>query len=147
MKKSLFTLLLIFNFFCLSAQENTSILKEEKEEYSFIDLEEIPIYPGCEDFERNKRMECFNSKVSKHLTATFKYPLKAFKKNIQGRVHVMFVINKEGEITNIETRGGDPILQTEALRIIKLLPKMKPGMQEGKPVNVKYSLPINFKLN
>ena len=94
MKKSLFTLLLIFNFFCLSAQENTSILKEEKEEYSFIDLEEIPIYPGCEDFERNKRMECFNSKVSKHLTATFKYPLKAFKKNIQGRVHVMFVINK-----------------------------------------------------
>lgn len=126
---------------------NDSLGGKKLGDVPFAIIEEVPIYPGCEDFERNKRMECFNTKVTEHINTTFKYPLKARKKNIQGRVLVLFLINKEGEITNIETRGGDPILQTEALRIVRLLPKMKPGMQKGKPVNVKYSLPINFRLN
>ena len=71
---------------------------------------------------------------------------KARKKNIEGRVLVLFIINRDGEITKIETKGGDPILQTEALRIVRLLPKMEPGKQKGKPVSVKYALPIIFKL-
>ena len=154
------TLLLCFTLFVINAfsqNENTkdnvvilttndSLSGKKLGDIPFAIIEEVPIYPGCEDFERNKRMECFNNKVTEHINTTFKYPLKARKKNIQGRVLVLFLINKEGEITNIETRGGDPILQTEALRIVRLLPKMKPGMQKGKPVNVKYALPITFKL-
>ena len=113
----------------------------------FAIIEEAPIFSGCEDIERNKRMNCFQEKMGEHINATFRYPSKAKRNNIEGRVLVLFVINKEGEITKIETKGGDPILQTEALRIVRLLPKMKPGMQKGKPVNVKYALPLIFKLN
>lgn len=121
-------------------------VKKGESPLTFAVIEEIPLYPGCEDIERNKRMDCFQEKMGEHINATFRYPPKARKKNIEGRVLVLFIINKDGEITKIETRGGDPILQTEALRIVRLLPKMKPGKQKGIPVNVKYALPINFKL-
>ena len=154
------TLLLCFTLFVINAfsqnkhtKDNAVILTTNDSlsgktvgDIPFAIIEEVPIYPGCEDIERNERMDCFQEKMGEHINITFKYPLKARKKNIEGRVLVLFVISKEGEITNIETRGGDPILQTEALRIVRLLPKMKPGMQKGKPVNVKYALPINFRL-
>ena len=70
------------------------------------------------------------------------------KKKITGRVIVSFIINKEGEIKSITTKGPEngKILEEEARRIISLLPKMKPGTQRGEPVNVRYSIPINFSL-
>ncbi|RTL13530.1 MAG: energy transducer TonB [Flavobacteriaceae bacterium] len=155
------TLLLCFTLFFIntfSQNENTntdvviltkndSLSGEKTGDIPFAIIEEAPIFSGCEDIERNKRMDCFQKKMGEHINATFRYPPKARKKNIEGRVLVLFIINKDGEINKIETRGGDPILQTEALRIVRLLPKMKPGMQKGKPVNVKYALPIIFKLN
>lgn len=149
MKKSLFTLLLIFNFFCLSAQENTSILKEEKEEYSFIDLEEIPIFPGCEEIEKKERIKCFQTKISEHIVSNLNYPEEARNNKIQGRVSVRFIINKEGNIDKIATKGplNGILLEKEARRIISLLPKMTPGIQNGKPADVLYSIPISFKLN
>lgn len=125
---------------------NDSLIGKTTGNIPFAIIEEVPIYPGCKDIERNKRMDCFQEKMWEHINSTFKYPPKARKNNIEGRVLVLFIINKDGEITKIETKGGDPILQTEALRIVRLLPKMKPGMQKGKPVNVKYALPITFKL-
>jgi protein TonB len=121
-------------------------IKKGETSVPFAIIEEVPIYPGCEDIERNKRMDCFQEKMGEHINTTFKYPSKARKKNIEGRVLVLFIINRDGEITKIETKGGDPILQTEALRIVRLLPKMEPGKQKGKPVSVKYALPIIFKL-
>jgi protein TonB len=121
-------------------------VKKGESSVPFAVIEDVPTFPGCEEIEKRKKLTCFNTKVSEHINATFKYPPKARRKNIEGRVLVMFLINKDGDITNIETKGGDPILQTEALRIVRLLPKMKPGMQKGKPVNVKYTLPITFKL-
>ena len=68
--------------------------------------------------------------------------------NIQGRVSVLFVIDKDGSITNVQAKGpkGGELLEKEALRVISKLPKFKPGMQRGKPVKVKYSQPITFKL-
>ena len=73
---------------------------------------------------------------------------QAEKKGIVGRVTVMFVINKEGEIENIVSRGpvNGKILEDEARRIVSLLPKMTPGKQKGKAVKVKYSQPLTFKL-
>jgi periplasmic protein TonB len=60
---------------------------------------------------------------------------------------VSFVISKTGEITNVKAANKThPILEAEAIRIIKLLPRMTPGKQKGEPVNVAYTIPINFKL-
>ena len=83
--------------------------------------------------------------MNEHIKKHFKYPKKAQRRNIQGRVYVQFVIDKEGNVVDVDTRGADPILQTEARRIFSLLPKMKPGVQRGKPVNVRYAMPLNFK--
>ena len=148
-KKTLFALALILQATITYSQDIIVIddeIKKGESSVPFAVIEDVPTFPGCEEIEKGKKLSCFNTKVSEHINTTFKYPSKARRKNIEGRVLVMFVINKEGDITNIETKGGDPILQTEALRIVRLLPKMKPGMQKGKPVNVKYTLPITFKL-
>ena len=64
---------------------------------------------------------------------------------IQGRVSVMFIIDAQGYITGVKSRGPDKILEAEAERIIKLLPKMQPGKQRGRPVKVAYAVPIFFK--
>ena len=65
---------------------------------------------------------------------------------IQGRVYVRFVIDKNGDIIQIQTRGPDKNLEKEAQRIIGKLPKMIPGKQRGRPVRVPFSIPITFRL-
>ena len=65
---------------------------------------------------------------------------------VQGRVNVMFVIQKDGSIGNVRMRGPDKNLEEEAARIISKLPKMTPGKQRGRPVRVPFSIPITFKL-
>ena len=126
---------------------NDSLKGKSLDNVPFAVIEEIPIFPGCEDVVKKERLDCFNDKMSEHIKTNFKYPSKAQKRNIQGRVSVQFVINKEGNVVDIAARGADPILQTAAKNIFLTLPKMKPGIQRGKPVNVRYVMPINFKLH
>jgi len=119
----------------------------EVDKYFLIDLEEIPIFPGCEN--TKNALDCFNQKMSEHIKLYFRYPRQAAKNNIQGRVSIQFVINEFGKVEKIETRGPNngKLLEDEAYRIISLLPKFKPGIRNGKNVSVKYGLPINFILN
>lgn len=127
----------------------TAVVKEDEKEDSeltFIKLEAPPIYPGCENTPVAEQRECFDTKLGEHVVRHFRYPKEALNNNIQGRVLVQFIINKEGKVEKITTRGPHPLLEEEAFRIISRLPKMKPGMQKGKPVKVKYAIPINFKL-
>ena len=86
--------------------------------------------------------------MAKHIKKNQQYPERAMEDGIQGRVSVLFVIDKDGSITNVQVRGpkGGELLEKEAQRVIEKLPKFKPGMQRGKPVRVKYSQPITFKL-
>ena len=107
-------------------------------------IEEVPIFPGCEK-EADKRA-CFQKMMNKHISKNFRYPEIAQEMGIQGRVSVLFVIQKDGSIGNIQMRGPDKSLEAEAKRIIDGLPKMKPGKQRGAPVRVPFSIPINFKL-
>jgi protein TonB len=148
MKKIIFTLLLILHSFTSFCQE---IIHEriEDENLPFAIIEEIPVFPGCEEIERKERMNCFQNQIINHIKTNFNYPKEALNKSIQGRVNVEFIINKEGDIEHIFSRGpsGTSILEKEATRIISLLPKMKPGTQKGKPVNVRYVVPISFKLH
>lgn len=81
------------------------------------------------------------------LAKSIKYPVIAQQNGIQGRVTCSFVVGKDGVIRNIEViRGVDPSLDLEATRVISMMPKWKPGMQKGKEVNVKYTVPVTFRL-
>jgi len=107
-------------------------------------VENVPMFPGCEDVSDPRA--CFQEKIQKHISKNFRYPQDAQEKGIQGRVSIMFLIDADGNITNIRKRGPDKSLEDEAERIISRLPQMKPGSHHGKNVNVPFSIPITFKL-
>ena len=83
----------------------------------------------------------------KYLAANIKYPASAVKAKKQGRVIVTFIVQKDGSITHAKiAKSIDPELDAEALRVVKGMPKWTPGTQNGKPVNVKYTVPVKFSL-
>ncbi len=118
---------------------------EEDVEIPFAIIESVPIFPGCEKGTKKEITACFEQKLKEHIAEHFVYPKLAKEMGIYGRVYVLFAIDKHGYVSNIQTRGPDKILEDEAERIIKLLPKMVPGKQRGKPTKVTYSLPMYFK--
>lgn len=103
-----------------------------------------PVYDVCEVLpEYPGGMEAMMKFVSENI----KYPAEAHTKGIQGRVLISYVVEKDGSLSNIHVvRSVDPLLDAEALRVANLMPKWKPGKQGGKPVRVKFTLPITFKL-
>lgn len=117
---------------------------EEDIDVPFAVIEDVPVFPGCES--ASDKRACFNEKMQQHIRKNFRYPEIAQEMGIQGRVNVMFTIQKDGSIGNIRYRGPDKNLEAEALRIIERLPKMTPGKQRGRPVRVPFSIPITFKL-
>jgi len=110
----------------------------------FAVIEDVPVFPGCE--KASDKKACFQEQMQKHIKRNFRYPEIAQEMGIQGRVSVVFVIQKDGSIGNIRMRGPDKNLEAEAMRIIKKLPKMTPGKQRGRAVKVPFSIPIMFKL-
>lgn len=110
--------------------------EEEEEEVVFVIVETMPEFPGGQQA------------LFKYLSENVKYPAIAQENGIQGRVICQFVVNKDGAIVDVEVvrSGGDPSLDKEALRVIKSMPKWKPGKQRGKAVRVKYTVPVNFRL-
>ena len=111
-------------------------VEEEEEEVIFVVVEKMPEFPGGQQA------------LFKYLSENVKYPVIAQENGIQGRVICQFVVNRDGSIVDVEVvrSGGDPSLDKEAIRVIKSMPKWKPGQQRGKPVRVKYTVPVNFKL-
>jgi TonB family protein len=101
----------------------------------FLIVEEMPAYPGGD----KAMMEFIYNNIV--------YPLEAKEKNIQGRVVLRFVVKYNGKVGDVQViKGVDPLLNTEARRVIENLPEWKPGKQGGKPVNVWYSVPVTFQL-
>lgn len=118
---------------------------EEDITVPFAVIENVPVFPGCEIYTtEEERKMCFNQKMQEHVKNNFNYPKAALEMNITGRVYVQFVIDSNGKVRNIQKRGPDRLLEQEAERIIAALPKIKPGVQRGKSVKVKYGIPINF---
>ena len=84
----------------------------------------------------------------KYIWNNVKYPAYAKEYNITGKVYVSYIVEKDGSVTNVKVvRGVDKNLDAEAVRVIKSLPKYKPGTQRGKPIRVMFTVPINFTLN
>ncbi|WP_424365656.1 energy transducer TonB [Maribacter sp.] len=107
-------------------------------------IEDVPVFPGCENA-IDKRV-CFQEQMNNHIRKNFRYPEIPLEMGIQGKVYMQFIIEKDGSIGHIQKRGPDQYLEAEAVRIIELLPRMKPGKQRGNPVKVPFSIPITFKL-
>ncbi len=125
--------------------EETVIKSTETDQEEEI-IEDVPLFPGCENVKKSERRNCFQEKNQRHISKNFRYPEIAQEMGIQGRVYVQFVIAKDGSITSIRTRGPDKNLEKEAARIIGKLPTMTPGKQRGRAVRVPFSIPINFRL-
>jgi len=121
-----------------------SAIPQDDVDVPFAQVEKVPVFPGCEDAENMR--DCFQKQMQKHIGKNFNYPEEAMEKGIQGRVNIMFVIQKDGSIGNVRMRSPDKILEAEAARIISLLPQMAPGEHKGNKVRVAYSIPITFKL-
>lgn len=127
--------------------EVEDVVVEEMDEdldVPFSVIEDVPVFPGCEG--ASDKRACFNEMIQKHISKNFRYPEIAQEMGIQGRVNVMFVIQKDGSIGGVRMRGPDKNLEKEAARIIDKLPKMTPGKQRGRAVRVPFSIPITFKL-
>ena len=117
------------------------------EEVSFSSVENVPIFPGCEKGNNAKRRKCMSEKISKFVQKRFNTKL-AGNPGLSGRqrISVIFKIDKLGDVVGIRARAPHPKLEDEAIRVVNLLPKMKPGIQLGKAVIVPFSLPIIFEV-
>ena len=127
-----------------SVEEVTVEEVYEEVEVPFAAIENIPVFPGCEGLSQIEQKKCFKEKIWNHVRENFKYPERALDQEIHGKVFVFFIIDQNGRVAKIKSRGPHTILETEAERIIGLLPKMIPGKQRGRAVIVPYSIPITF---
>lgn len=125
--------------------ENTS---KEEFAFSFESIERAPAFPECKNASNGQMIPCFNKEIAEHIKKEFNYPKEALKRGVEGRVYVQFIIDKFGQITDVQSRGprNGKILEKEAERIIAALPKLQPAKDNGKPVKSKYFMPIVFKL-
>ena len=111
-------------------------IEEEDDEEFFMVVENMPEFPGGD------------LGLMKYIQKNVKYPAIAKEYNITGKVYVSFIVDKSGSVTNVKiVRGVDKNLDAEAMRVVKSLPKYKPGKQRGKSVRVMFTIPINFTLN
>ena len=147
-----FALLLAGNISCSSEATKTDDVKEnatsvktdtveapaekaDTKDEVFMVVEQMPEFPGGVQ------------ELMSFLSKNIKYPASAMESNIQGRVIVQFVVEKDGTPTEFKVmRSVDPALDAEALRVMKEMPKWKPGIQRGQAVRVKYTVPVTFRL-
>lgn len=116
--------------------EDEIIEIEEDDEEFFMVVENMPEFPGGD------------LGLMKFIQKNVRYPAIAKEYNITGKVYVSFIVNKQGNVTNVKiVRGVDKNLDAEAVRVVSSLPKYKPGKQRGKAVRVMFTIPINFTLN
>jgi protein TonB len=112
------------------------VYDEAGAELPFFPMEEMPEFPGGE------------ARLLQWLATNIKYPKKAYKANAQGLVVVTYVVEKDGRIRDAEViKGIHPDADAEALRVVNRMPIWKPGLQEGEPVPVRYTLPVRYTIN
>jgi len=111
-------------------------IEEDDDEEFFMVVENMPEFPGGD------------LGLMKYIQKNVRYPPIAKEYNITGKVFIQFIVDKSGSVTNVKiVRGVDKNLDAEAVRVVKSLPKYKPGKQRGKAVRVMFTIPISFTLN
>lgn len=111
--------------------------------------EELPRFSGCEDsgLQQEALLDCSNEKLLRYVYSNLRYPAVARREGVSGLALAEFTVKKDGHVSDLILRNAlcDEI-KTEITRIISEMPRWRPGYQNGKPVNVKYYLPIKFRL-
>lgn len=151
MKRLLFILLFVVsNVF---GQNTTEIVPAKDHAYEYEQegiplavIEQVPIFEECKTIPKEKQRDCFQEMMMIHINKHFYYPEEAQENKIQGRVVIRFIIEKDGSINEITSRGPNILLEDAATNVIKKMPKLIPGKQRGKTVRASYSVPIIFKL-
>ena len=129
----------IFLFTSLSyAQEGVKV------EGNSVSTREIaPVWPGCEGSELSSK-DCFNKKLNLNIKENFKYPRDTKGGFIRGKSTISFCIDENGKVADVSATGPEKAVNGEAVRIVKLFPKMKPGTGGGKPKKIQYKMAFNF---
>ena len=129
LKVALMMLVLLFSFMTSTAQT-----KKNNMVYDVVEV--MPQYPGGQ------------IAMLKYIMENIKYPKQIMEEGIQGRVTVRFIVEKDGSISDVKPiLSVHPLLDKEAVRVVKSMPKWSPGKHNGKPVRVRFNLPVMFKLN
>ena len=138
MKKIFFTLLITISWFHSFCQGKIDQASDVEPVYDLEYIQEQPEFPGGD------------LALSQFIKKNIRYPENEKRQKIEGNVYIAFVIHKDGTVMKTEIYKGvedGPGLSQEALRIMQLMPKWKPGMLEGKPVKVNYLIPFSFRLD
>jgi bla regulator protein BlaR1 len=111
-------------------------------------VDEVPEFPGCEVLlSKEEKKECFSKNVTMFVNKNFNTQIGKGNGLVGNqRINVIFKINNQGNVVDVNSRASHTVLEAEAIRVIKMFPKMTPGKQRGKAVNVIYSLPIVFQI-
>lgn len=142
------------NTIAIAKASNITKLKEKlsqeqlKNSFQFEEVDVIPAFEKCESIKKSEGANCFNEEMMAHIQQHFRYPHEAVMNKIQGNVWVRFVIDEEGNVTNLKTlapKNGKSLKQ-EAERVISKLSTFVPAKKGKKNVLVKYGFPINFSL-
>lgn len=126
----------------------TPVIPEPPADLPFEFVQDVPVFPGCERFKDNtERKVCMQNKLAKFINKHFDIRLaEEYGINGMNRIDTQFKVTTSGEVEFMNVRAPHPKLEEEAKRIIEKLPKMQPGKQRNKPVNVIFGLPINFQV-
>jgi TonB family protein len=111
-------------------------------------IERMPQFPGCETIEDAKeRKRCADREMLEYVYGNIKYPSRARNRGVEGMAMADFVVEKDGRVTNVRVLHGlNEDISKEVERIMKGMPVWHPGYEQGKPVRVKFNLPVKFKL-
>ena len=121
---------------------------EPKAQEIFVAVEDMPRFPGCEnESSKAEKEQCAQSEMLQFIYKNIKYPPIARENGVEGTCVVRFVVEPNGEITNVElVRDIGAQCGQEALRVVKMMPEWIPGRQQGRKVRVQFNLPVKFKL-
>lgn len=122
---------------------------DDDKTYSFAGVERVPLFPGCESFiDNEQRKKCMSSEIGKLVSKRFNTGIAESLGLIGNqRIYVSFVINKNGQVANIQVSAPHPKLEKEAKRVVNMIPKMIPASQNNKKVDVLFNLPIIFNVH
>ncbi|MDY8134112.1 VIT domain-containing protein [Aquimarina sp. 2201CG5-10] len=134
----------------VEAVEDIEMDDEDTSLVSFAVIEQIPVFPGCEPYTtEDERKNCFSQNIRSIVSRNFNTQIGTdlgLPLGVQ-RIYAMFTIDRKGKVNNILVRAPHPKLEKEVIRVLKKIPGMIPGKQRGRPVEVRYALPIVFNID
>ena len=127
--------------------ETTPLVKPEPP--TVFNVEELPMFPACKGLSRDRQMKCFEEQMSKAVAKNLVYPEEDYENGKQGKVRISFVIDENGKIVDVQAFDNKIVtkeMKIAAEKAVQKVSKLTPAKQGGKPVRIKYVIPITFRI-